>query len=197
MIFFFQILAIPILFFEIACISHSVGLEFTLVAQTSLRHMFSLTSWVLDYRYVLPHLTCSPLLLFLRKRKEFKCFLRLQDPLELEWAAWRGCWDYMTYFYLVYADICLSVCPYHTLVPGAVEATRGCQSHQNQSSRCLWVSYGCWEVNSGPLQEQPVVLTADHLSSPTPTLFRSPFVCFDGRIFFTSEIINIKLVFIS
>jgi hypothetical protein len=27
------------------------------------------------------------------------------------------------------------------------------------------LSYGCWELNLSPLEEQPVLLTASHLSS--------------------------------
>ena len=37
---------------------------------------------------------------------------------------------------------------------------------------CMYISvpctYGCWEPNPGPLQEQPVRLTASSLSSPLP-----------------------------
>lgn len=34
-------------------------------------------------------------------------------------------------------------------------ATYGCE-----------LPYGCWEPNPGPLDEQPVLSTAEHLSSP-------------------------------
>lgn len=30
---------------------------------------------------------------------------------------------------------------------------------------------GCWEWNAGPLEEQPVLITAESLSSPFPLLF--------------------------
>ncbi|CAO2635553.1 hypothetical protein LEMLEM_LOCUS23157, partial [Lemmus lemmus] len=35
--------------------------------------------------------------------------------------------------------------------------------------------YGCWKLNSGPLEEQPVLLTTEHLSSPQIDFFKKSF----------------------
>jgi hypothetical protein len=36
---------------------------------------------------------------------------------------------------------------------------------------------GCWELNSGPLEEQSVLLTLSHLSSPYPMIFNTYYDC--------------------
>jgi hypothetical protein len=41
---------------------------------------------------------------------------------------------------------------------------------------------GCWELDLGPLEEQPVLLTAEHLSSPLSKNFKEMFQAFRIRI---------------
>ena len=41
------------------------------------------------------------------------------------------------------------------------------------SYRQLWAATWCWELNLGPLEEQPVLLTSEPLVQPYPGLFKS------------------------
>ena len=44
--------------------------------------------------------------------------------------------------------------------------------------------YGCWELNSGPLEEQPVLLiTEPSLQPPTLSFYE---LCVDGRCYFVN-----------
>jgi hypothetical protein len=51
----------------------------------------------------------------------------------------------------------ICICNVHTCVPeeGTRAITDGCE-----------LPYGCWELNSGPLEEQPVLLTAEPSLQP-------------------------------
>lgn len=59
---------------------------------------------------------------------------------------------------MVFLPVCVSVYHMHA---APKEARRGHWLLWDWSYRCLFGPYGCWELNLGPLEEQPVVLTAE------------------------------------
>lgn len=73
----------------------------------------------------------------------------------------------------MFACICARVCAHHVhAVP--MEASRGRRIPYNWSCRWLWgPSCGCWELNSGSLQEQYELLT----------VFSAPVLCYLNEAF--------------
>lgn len=74
------------------------------------------------------------------------------------------------YIYILYMSFLPAyICMYITSVPGDCG---GQNKEPDPRELELWVvSGGCWELNSGPLQKQQVLLTPNHLSSPPISLF--------------------------
>lgn len=56
--------------------------------------------------------------------------------------------------------------PCSCLVP--TEARTGCETPWNWGYRQCELPCGCWGLNIGPLEEQPVLKLPRHLSSPAP-----------------------------
>lgn len=64
-------------------------------------------------------------------------------------------------------------CFFHTCVCAScaysvsLEVRRRSWIPWNWSFRWLWAAFGCWELNLCPLEEKHILLTTEHLSSPT------------------------------
>jgi hypothetical protein len=65
----------------------------------------------------------------------------------------------------IFMCVCQGAYVFNTYGPGACRGQKSVLDSLGVIDLCE-APHGCWPLNLGPLQEQPVLLTPDHLSGP-------------------------------